>query len=73
MMFKDRRETYFPDTHMGKKIIFSFHAERHKHSIYQSHTHTHTHTHTHLPRKKILDSLTSIREEKHNQDRLLGD
>jgi hypothetical protein len=57
MMFKDRRE---------QKSILSFHAERHKHSIYQS-------THTHLPRKKILDSLTSIREEKHNQDRLLGD
>lgn len=33
----------------------------------------HTHTHAHLPRNKILDSLTSIREEKHNQDRLLGD
>jgi hypothetical protein len=68
MMFKDRRETYFPDTHMGKKASSPF-TQRGTNTAYTSPTHTHTH----LPRNKILDSLTSIREEKHNQDRLLGD
>jgi len=68
-MFKDRRETYFPDTHMGKKASSPF-THRGTNTAYTS---PHTHTHTHLPRKKILDSLTSIRKEKHNQDRLLGD
>jgi hypothetical protein len=46
MMFKDRRETYFPDTHMGKKASSPF-TQRGTNTAYTS-----PHTHTHTPSKK---------------------